>query len=72
MAEIRFHLLAEAVRVPGILSSFRGKSRSVTRKQPGGAFPMRGWDLCAKRLCGAVPQELMQLRQRGTDLPELR
>lgn len=71
MAGIRFHLLAEAVRVPGILSSFRGKSRSVTRKQPG-AFPMRGRDLCVKRLCGAVPQELMQLRQRGTDLPELR
>ena len=71
MAGICFHLLAEAVRVPGILSSFRGKSRSVTRKQPG-AFPMRGRDLCVKRLCGAVPQELMQLRQRGTDLPDLR
>ena len=72
MAGICFHLLAEAVRVPGILSSFRGKSRSVTRKQPGGSFPMRGRALCAKHLCGAVPQELMQLRQRGTDLPELR
>ena len=33
MAGIRFHLLAEVVRVPGILSSPRGKSRPVSAEQ---------------------------------------
>lgn len=30
---------------------------------------MRGRDLCAKRLCGAVPQELMQLRSAEQTCP---